>query len=671
MNIFNIQTISSNCIACIAAAGQTARSGIILLLTITLSVVLLAACGGGSGGGGSGGGTNTDLDGDGIADTADACPSGGDTDWTSNASTDNDRDGCRDAGEDLDDDNDGVADTDDAFRTDACASVDTDGDELPDSLVTGCQTTLREDPDDDNDEILDETDVDDNNNSLIEISTLDDLARLRDNLNGNGTDDGMFPEITAMGSVGCPSSGCNGYELTRSLNFSDADSYANRSKMDVWTTGRGWQPIGSCSSANNCTSYTGIFDGGGYRIADLFISASNTTYGVGLFGALTGDIQNLHLRNANVNGGATNVDVGGLVGYGRTADIRNASVSGGSVAGSFAVGGLVGDGENADIRYASVSGVSVAGNFSVGGLVGQGINADIRYASVSGVNVSGRSNFAGGLVGYGENASIRYASVSGGSVAESIAAGGLVGDGRTADIRNASVSGGSVAGSIAGGLVGNGEDADIRYASVSGGNVSGSNTVGGLVGYGEDADIRYASVSGVNVSGASSFAGGLVGYGEDADIRHVYVSGGSVKGTTGSRVGGLVGLGEEVQINYSYAAPGPVSAPNVVGGLIGITDSETNVIATYWDNQTTMQSMSTGNLGEGHSTTALQSPTEFAGSIYEVWGNFWCDPNTGEEMEDATDDGPGASFIRVWDLGTSSQYPALNCLPGGLSAQGR
>ena len=50
MKIFKAQTIRSNCIACMAAVGQPARSGINLFLTIALSAVLLAACGGGGGG---------------------------------------------------------------------------------------------------------------------------------------------------------------------------------------------------------------------------------------------------------------------------------------------------------------------------------------------------------------------------------------------------------------------------------------------------------------------------------------------------------------------------------------------------------------------------------------------------------------------------------------------
>ncbi len=490
------QTISSNCIACIAAVGQPAR-GPMLLLTIALSVALLAACGGG--GGGSGGGANTDFDGDGIENSADACPRG-DTDWTSNASTDNDGDGCRDdSNEDLDDDNDGVEDTADAFQRDRCASVDTDRDGLPDNLVTGCQTTLRADPDDDNDEILDAADVDKNGNSLIEIRTLDDLVRLRDDLNGNGTDDGRFPEIIAMGSVGCPSSDCTGYELTRSLNFSDPDSYDDDSgssdKMDAWTdrSGSGWQLIGSCSDATTCTPYSAVFDGRGYVVADLFINASDDTDGVGLFAAFNGSMQNLHLLDANVHGGDSNVGL--LVGQGVNARFENLSVSGILMSPqATTVGGLAGDAGGAMMRHSYASNIVVSGLANVGGLAGNGAKSQIRHSYVI------------------------DAAVFAGQSSDESTVGGLVGDGFDAIILAAYVLDSSVFGThrSIGGLVGNGQRVNITAAYVSGGSVSGgslSNDVGGLMGQGIQAKIRY-SYAAVNVSTlrtVSPVIGGLFG----------------------------------------------------------------------------------------------------------------------------------------------------------------
>ena len=457
-----------------------------------------------------------------------------------------------------------------------------DDDSLPDSL----------DPDDDNDNFPDQSDVDDNNDGLIEIHTLDDLARLRDDLDGDGTDDGNIGEVTAIGSAGCPSSGCLGYELTRSLNFSDADSYAEGSgNPAIWAdrSGSGWVPIGSCidNIVNNiCTAYAGVFDGRGYVIADLFVSADNTANGIGLFGAFAGRIQNLHLLNVHVSGGLH--DVGGLVGHGRSGRYENLSVTGGGVLSMRAAG--------------------------VGGLVGDARSADIRYVNVSGVDVSGGKDDVGGLAGFGRSA-------------------------------------------------------DIRYAYVSGGSIFGEDDVGGLVGDGQDADIRYVYVLEADVS-ARFNVGGLVGLGQGVDIRHAYMSGGSVIGTR-TGVGGLVGDGQGADIRYAYVATGPVSGADDVGGLLGISSGSsssgrTAVTVSYWDTQTTGRPTSADDLGTGRGTTELQSPTGFTG-IYALWGNFWCNPNTGEES--TTD--LGAPFVRVWDLGTGSQYPALRCIPGGLSAQGR
>ncbi len=504
-------------------------------------------------------GINPDIDGDGLLNTDDNCPLD-----RNPGQDDNDTDGSGDACDD-DDDNDGTKDAEDAFRTDACASTDTDKDGMPDRLVAGCQspTGLTEDSDDDNDAVPDETDVDDNNNSLIEIRNLDQLALLRGDLNGDGDDDDENDGITAVGTVGCPSSGCAGYELTRSLNFSDADSYNGSSvNMDDWTDrdGSGWVPIGSCVAVDDCTPYTGIFDGRDYALADLFIAAEATDNGVGLFSAFNGSLQNLHLRDVSVSGGAS--DVGLLVGHGRNARYVNLLVTGGSV---------------------------VSPGSDVGGLVGDADSAEIRYAGISDVDVS-----------------------------------------------------------------------------------AGGNTVGGLAGSGEMMDIRYAYASDGNISGGAR-VGELVGDADNADIRYVYASGGSVAGSSG--IGGLIGDISSTQIHVSYSATGSVSGAGIASGLFGISDSETFVNVSYWDTQTTGHLTNDGNFGVGYTTTELQSPTDFttagadgSDNIYADWDGIWCHPDTGEVME--VDDQP-AGFLSVWDLGNEMQYPALNCMPGGLSAQGR
>ncbi len=71
---------------------------------------------------------------------------------------DSDGDGICDVN-DNDTDGDGVDNAVDAFPTSPCASIDTDGDGLPDSLLENCVTSLNDDLDDDNDGYLDSVDA--------------------------------------------------------------------------------------------------------------------------------------------------------------------------------------------------------------------------------------------------------------------------------------------------------------------------------------------------------------------------------------------------------------------------------------------------------------------------------------------------------------------------------
>jgi len=92
---------------------------------------------------------DNDDDNDGMPDQNDFC-SPGMMGWISGFVEDQDRDGCRDADEDLDDDNDGVPDTLDDFPLDPSEHVDTDGDGVGDNA----------DFDDDDDRLSDSQEYD-------------------------------------------------------------------------------------------------------------------------------------------------------------------------------------------------------------------------------------------------------------------------------------------------------------------------------------------------------------------------------------------------------------------------------------------------------------------------------------------------------------------------------
>lgn len=97
---------------------------------------------------------DADDDNDGFLDVADNCPQG-DMNWTSNASTDRDDDGCQDSGEDLDDDDDLVDDTVDACPT---GLLNWTSNDATDHDVDGCNDAY-EDADDDNDGVADSVDL--------------------------------------------------------------------------------------------------------------------------------------------------------------------------------------------------------------------------------------------------------------------------------------------------------------------------------------------------------------------------------------------------------------------------------------------------------------------------------------------------------------------------------
>jgi len=151
--------------------------------------------------------------------------------------------------------------------------------------------------------------------------------------------------------------------------------------------GVGWQPIGTFDN-----QFTGIFDGQGYEVCDLFINRPDE-YLVGLFGYVDvgGVVQNVRVVNANVTGEEC---VGGLVGFNFIGSVSN-SYSSGNVTGNEDVGGLVGVNEGGTVNNSYSSG-NVTGEERVGGLVGCSIGTMNNCYSIG--TVTGEWG-VGGLVG--------------------------------------------------------------------------------------------------------------------------------------------------------------------------------------------------------------------------------------------------------------------------------
>ena len=325
------------------------------------------------------------------------------------------------------------------------------------------------------------TDYDTDDDGLIEVGSLAQLDAIRYDLDGDGSPtnstayDAAFPNVAT--GMGCPSSGCIGYELTTNLDFDTSGNGEADAGDDYWNDGAGWVPIGEIGA------FTATFEGNDSIISSLFINRSRTS--VGLFGHVdsAGTILNVKLTGVDVTG---HEEVGGLAGLNR--GTISASRAEGEVDGERdIIGGLVG--LNRGTITASYASGAVSGENRVGGLAGE--NGGTITASYATGTVSG-GVFVGGLAG--ENAGTIAASYATGTVSGNSFVGGLVGSNTsygatvggiftlygTATI-TASYSTGTVSGSSGGGLVGVGRGVGIT-ASYWDTQTSGQSTSKGGVG---------------------------------------------------------------------------------------------------------------------------------------------------------------------------------------------
>ena len=111
----------------------------------------------------------------------------------------------------------------------------------------------------------------------------------------------------------------------------DVDCNITRS----WDGGKGFTPIG-----NDINSFSGLFDGNGHTISNLYINRSTQDY-VGLVGYThNATIRNLGLIDVNITG---HNYVGALIGHLDNYTTISNNYSTGQIIGNLDIGGLVGE----------------------------------------------------------------------------------------------------------------------------------------------------------------------------------------------------------------------------------------------------------------------------------------------------------------------------------------
>lgn len=532
-------------------------------------------------------------------------------------------------------------------------------------------------PDQDNDGVADTNDVDIDGDRLIEISNLQQLDWMRHDLFGRSRNDGAGN----ANSSGCPSNGCNGYELIADLDFDTngngiADSGDTYYDYDGDGSNNGWLPIGIGGD-----SFDASFNGNDHTIRNLYINrpagdAETSGQNIGLFGSINYSGANgpISINNINLVGGTVtgSLRVGSLLGVGGgtgswtlaqcQTDIE--------VTGNDEVGGLAGNlgpGTRATQLQSTGSVNGTADN--IGGLAGRSFAAQITQSQASG-NVSTTGSYAGGLIGVQTNNAITTDNLATGSVSSLAYAGGLIGRARGSTISNNQAQGAvNATGDYAGGLVGfaNGDLESVLRQNRAIGNVSGDNAVGGLVGsvnaiLPSTITLRTVSVIGNfalgTVTATGNYVGGLIGISYHSNI----IANFTTNSVSGNRyVGGYIGDANAGSVLIASFSTGAVTGNNDVGGFVGYSDG-----VTYTDNFYAADSsgqasaigtvFGAGNVGaatdaSGMALATLQCPIAendntctMGATLYSNWSIY----------------NEGNNTISYWDFGNTNQLPGLN-----------
>ncbi len=316
-------------------------------------------------------------------------------------------------------------------------------------------------------------------------------------------------------------------------------------------------------------TFSGVLDGNGYTIYNMYGSGNGGDYPVALVYTLKGTIKNLNFDGVQLNSGAHYTTLASVAKKLNAGIIQNVHVKNMYTTYSWCntiVGGIVGDVDiKSKIDNCTVSGNLRGYNSNVGGIVssfvtnGAGANLKAEYVTpitncVNNATLSSeRGGNVGGILGYeDQNAGIKIENcINNGSVTGVANVGGIVGNmGRarsSVQITNCT-NNGAVSGATAGGICNNDCGADWNSGvtttvtnCINNGSVTGTAYAGGFSGVLRSTSAAYIGC--INTGNVSApVAGGLVGTMKQQDTKVTatnVVSTGNVTGTTAAS--GVVG----------------------------------------------------------------------------------------------------------------------------------
>jgi len=280
--------------------------------------------------------------------------------------------------------------------------------------------------------------------------------------------------------------------------------------------------------------------------------------------------------------------------------------------------GMFGKIYRGNINNLSIQIDCLEGRNKIGGLVGYNYLGFINNCYTTGKIYSEDSIDVGGIIGYNKGYVINCSSSC--NIIAKHALGGVVGKNYQSVLINCTSNGTirGINGTAVGGLIGF-NNASIVKNSYATGYVSGDADVGGLIGYINDQSVIENSFSMGNVRG-KYYLGGLIGS-TDIDTKNSYVnncySTGEVRGK--DIVGGFIGYNNGI-VNYCYSVGNVYGDGIEVGGLIGRSNKDDNVLHSFWNIESSNQTNSEGGIGKN--TTQMRNKSMFMVSDWDM-DNIW------------------------------------------------
>ena len=177
-------------------------------------------------------------------------------------------------------------------------------------------------------------------------------------------------------------------------------------EADIDLAGVAWTPLGCCTyssdmdmttgEVNVAKIFSGTFDGAGHTLSNLACATDDDMLAVGLFGVVSGTVENLTLAGAEVDGGTSAHCTGAIVGWlYQDGVVRGLRTEEATVSGTNCVGGVVGGSMYATIDSCEATGAQVVVVGDNDFALGEVIQADV--AECGGLIVGG--GFGGSVSG--------------------------------------------------------------------------------------------------------------------------------------------------------------------------------------------------------------------------------------------------------------------------------